>query len=92
VAEKLHGLLRKRVQERVGIDGDALWLAMRILVCKSVGVPCPFEVEKLLSLQCEDGGWEQVYMYRFPGVDKKLGNRGVSTAFALKALTAVSNL
>jgi hypothetical protein len=91
VAEKLHAPLRKRIQERVGIDGDALCLSMRVLACKSVGLPCPFEVAKLLSLQCEDGGWEQVYMYRFPGVDKKLGNRGVSTALALKALTAVSH-
>lgn len=89
VGEKLKGPLRECIQERIGTGGDALCLAMRVIVCCDLGVPNPLEVEKLLSLQCADGGWDPCYLYRYPGVNKELGNRGVSTAFAIKALAAV---
>ncbi|KAF5877586.1 putative had-like protein [Botrytis fragariae] len=38
VQEQFTSLLKKRVQERVGMPGDALALAMRLMVCGLVGV------------------------------------------------------
>jgi hypothetical protein len=54
----LKPLLRKRVKERIGLAGDALALAMRMLACASVGIRDSTDFKALLSLQCEDGGWE----------------------------------
>jgi hypothetical protein len=59
--EELHALLKpllkERLQERIGASGDALALAMRILACVSVGIKNAIDLQTLLSLQCEDGGW-----------------------------------
>ena len=61
---KLREPLRERIQERIRSEYDILCLKMPILVYNHLGVPNKAEVDKLLSLQCEDGGWEASYMYR----------------------------
>lgn len=80
-------ILRERVKERVGLPGDALCLAMRLLTCQYVGITDEADLEKLCSMQCEDGGWEPGWVYRYGKTDVRIGNRGLATALAVKALS-----
>ncbi|KXN92452.1 Alpha-D-glucose-1-phosphate phosphatase YihX [Leucoagaricus sp. SymC.cos] len=91
---ELHALLKpvlkERVQERIGADGDSLALAMRIIVCDFVGVRDEVDLRTLLTLQCEDGGWEISSWYKYPLSGFRVGNRGLATALAIKAVEAMS--
>ncbi|KAJ7770199.1 HAD-like domain-containing protein [Mycena maculata] len=58
-------LLKERLQERIGVEGDALQLAMRIAACTSVGLRDDVDLRTLLTLQCEDGGWEIGWIYKY---------------------------
>jgi hypothetical protein len=86
----LKPLLRERVQERIGADGDSLALAMRILTCDLVGIRDEVDLRTLLTLQCEDGGWEVGWMYKYGSSGISIGNRGLATALAMKAVDAMS--
>lgn len=86
----LKPLLRERIQERIGVEGDSVALAMRILVCDFVGLRDEIDFRSLLSLQCEDGGWEVGWVYKYGSSGLRIGNRGLATAFALNALRAMS--
>ncbi|KAJ7599378.1 hypothetical protein C8J56DRAFT_1000581 [Mycena floridula] len=79
-------LLKQCVQERIG--RDALALSMRILTCISVGVRSVRDLEALLDLQSEDGGWELGWMYAIPSLRVRVGNRGLTTTLAIKAIQA----
>ena len=81
-------LLKSRVQERVGESGNTLDLAMRVLACDSLGVECSVDRHTLLRLQGQDGGWESGWMYRYGSTGVKIGNRGVTTALAVKAIAS----
>ncbi|KAH0542991.1 hypothetical protein FGG08_002679 [Glutinoglossum americanum] len=89
VHQQLNPLLRDRVQERIGASGDAMALAMRILVCKSVGIRNEVDARSLLPLQCEDGGWELGWMYKHPTTLTRVGSRGLTTALAINAIKAI---
>lgn len=80
------GLLKQCVEERVGVEGDALALAMRIVVCNFVGLRNARDLQTLLSLQLEDGGWPLSWVYRVPSKKVKVGNRGLATAVAINAI------
>jgi len=54
----LHFIFRQRVQERVGSEGDALALAIRVLAFVSVSIRNETDLRMLLDLQQEDDGWE----------------------------------
>ena len=84
-------LITERLLERRGLSGSALDLAMRILASVPLGLGSQYDDERraLLDLQCEDGGWEGGWMYGYPSTGVKLGNRGVTTAMALKALASL---
>ena len=82
----LGSLLKERVQERVGQSGNALDIAVRILVCKWLSLDCGADCHTLLNMQCEDGGWNAGWMYRYGSTGVKIGNRGVTTAMAIRAL------
>lgn len=82
-------ILRERVQERIAAEGDALALAMRILTCTYVGVRNDVDLRALLSLQCEDGGWEIGWVYKYGVSGIRIGNRGLTTALAIKAIEGV---
>lgn len=84
----LGSLLQERTQERVGQSGSALDLAMRILTCCSLNLDCGIDRRALLDLQCEDGGWKGGWMYKYGSSGIKLGNRGVTTAMAIKAIAS----
>lgn len=61
---------------------------MRILACNSLGIECSVDRHALLRLQCGDGGWESGWMYRYGSTGIKIGNRGVTTALAVRALAS----
>ena len=86
---KLGPLLKDRVQELIGDPGDALALAMRILVCDFVGIKNEVDLGALLALQSEDGSWGVGWIYRLPSVGIQMGNRGLTTALAIKAIAVV---
>ena len=82
-------LLNARIQERIGQSGNALDLAMRILTCDVFGIKDEIDLEVLLSLQCEDGGWGLDWMCRY-GSGIKVANRGLTTAMAIRAIETAS--
>ncbi|KZT25804.1 hypothetical protein NEOLEDRAFT_1241644 [Neolentinus lepideus HHB14362 ss-1] len=84
--------LKERVQERIGVEGDALALAMRILTCATVGVRDDVDMRTLLLLQCEDGGWKMGWIYKYGSSDVTIGNRGLATAFAMTAIKAMEEI
>lgn len=85
-------LLKERTQERVGLSGSALDLAMRILTCDLLDIDCGRDRRALIDLQCEDGSWKAGSMYRFGSTGVNVGNRGVTTAMALKAIACLENM
>lgn len=93
--EQLHAILdpvlRQRIKEHIGKDGDALALAMRILACDYVGIRNEVDLRTLLALQCEDGGWGTGWMYKYGSSDIKIGNRGLTTALAVKAVQGMTH-
>jgi len=88
----LRPIFRQRVQERIGSEGDALALAMRVIACASVGIRDEMDLRTLLSLQQEDGGWESGWMYKYGSSGINIGNRGLTTAFAINAIEALDHL
>ncbi|KAI9150073.1 Short-chain dehydrogenase/reductase [Paramyrothecium foliicola] len=80
-------LLKSRLRERVGQDGSALDLAMRIIACTQMGIACGHDRSELLRRQCQDGSWEQGWMYRYGSTGVQIGNRAVTTAMAVAALS-----
>ena len=81
-------VLKERIQERVGQTGGALDLAMRILTCSTLDLNCDIDRHTLLDLQREDGSWEVGWLYAYGSTGVKLGNHGVTTAMAIKALAS----
>ncbi|KAK7057152.1 alpha-D-glucose-1-phosphate phosphatase YihX [Favolaschia claudopus] len=84
--EALGSMLKERLAERIGVEGDALQFAMRIVACLSVGLRNDVDLKSLRALQCEDGGWEIGWMYKYGGSGVKIGNRGLTTALAIQAI------
>ncbi|KAG2756101.1 HAD-like protein [Suillus brevipes Sb2] len=79
-------LLIERIQERIGADGDALALSMRLRLCAYLGLRNDVDLRTLLPLQCEDGGWEIGWIYKYGSSGIRIGNRGLTTSLAMKAI------
>ena len=92
VRKRYGPLLALRLRERIGRDGDACALAMRILACREVGEECEEDQQRLCELQEVDGGWPMSAIYRYPTLNVTIGNRGLTTAWALNALRPSSKL
>jgi hypothetical protein len=75
-----------RLRERVGRHDDSFAVAARVLACQSMGVWAGSDVAYLKELQELDGGWEIGWVCRYGRNQKRIGNRGIVTAFAIKAL------
>jgi hypothetical protein len=86
---KLRPLLKECVRERVGQSGDALELAVRINLCGAMGLDCKDDLQTLLRLQRPNGGWAPGWMYRYGSTGVMIGNKGLTTALALKAIKSV---
>ncbi|KAE8155970.1 HAD-like domain-containing protein [Aspergillus tamarii] len=83
----LEKLLIDRLKERIQVKADPLSLAMRILTCLSVGVSqIEVDLRELLAMQCEDGSWEPCPFTRYGSSEINIGNRGLTTALAIKAV------
>jgi len=82
----LKPLLIERVQERIGAEGDALALSMRICTCAYLRLRDDVDLRALLPLQCEDGGWEIGWVYQYGVSGINIGNRGLTTSLAVKAI------
>lgn len=78
--------LVERLRERVGRRDDALAVAMRVLACQAFDVWAESDLEYLKELQEVDGGWEDGWVCRFGRSRKRIGNRGLVTAYAVEAL------
>jgi hypothetical protein len=82
----LRGPLAARLRERVGRRDDSFAVAARVLACQSIGVWASSDMAHLKEMQELDGGWEMGWVCRYGRNQKRIGNRGVITAFAIKAL------
>ncbi|KAG9193699.1 hypothetical protein G6011_03734 [Alternaria panax] len=72
--------------ERINRPGDSFVIASRVLACQKLNVDTQSDVESLKALQECDGGWEMGWISRFGRSKKMIGNRGIPTAWAIKAL------
>lgn len=76
------------MSERLGLEGSASDLAMRIITCAQLGIKADEDRKVLLGLQGEDGSWEPGWMYQYGTTGVKIGNRAVTTAMAVAALSS----
>jgi FMN phosphatase YigB (HAD superfamily) len=85
--KSLKKALVKAVEGQVGRITDPLALALIVLTRQKLGIggSTPF-IELLKRLQCVDGGWEASIYATYGPFRLPLKNRGVTTAFALKAI------
>ncbi|KAK7437470.1 hypothetical protein VKT23_018541 [Stygiomarasmius scandens] len=87
---KIHNMLipvfKERIQELIGSQGDPALYAMRVLICDYLGIHNHMDLKELLRLQCEDGSWETGWLYRYGKTGILIGNCGLTTALALKAV------
>jgi FMN phosphatase YigB (HAD superfamily) len=84
--QSLREPLASALRMRVGRRGDAFAVAARVLACQSLGVWADSDVDYLKELQESDGGWEVGWVCRYGRTQKRIGSRGVITAYAIKAL------
>ncbi|EOA83397.1 uncharacterized protein SETTUDRAFT_43197 [Exserohilum turcica Et28A] len=74
------------LRERVGRREDSVSTTARVLACQKLGVWAQSDVQYLKELQESDGGWEIGWVCRYGRSRKRIGSRGVPTAWAIKAL------
>jgi hypothetical protein len=86
IFEELRQLLRERLKERLGLPADPIALVMRLISCNEMGIRDVRGMNCLLAMQCVDGGWEPGAMYTYASKNISIGNRGVSTVFAIQAI------
>ena len=79
-------MLSERVKERVGIPVDPVDRAMRIIVCCKLGLDTEVDLQELLAAQHADGGWGIGWLYKYGRSGVRIGNRGVATALAIRAI------
>jgi hypothetical protein len=84
--DRFASLLAARIKERIGLPGDPLALAMRLLAGIRLGIRNNRDLETLLAMQGDDGSWAPGWVYRYGSSGVQIGNAGLSTAFALKAI------
>ncbi|RMZ66364.1 HAD-superfamily hydrolase subfamily IA variant 3 [Pyrenophora seminiperda CCB06] len=70
----------------VNSRGDSFCVAARVLACQKIGVDPQSDVAYLKGLQEADGGWEMGWVCKFGRSKKRIGNRTLPTAWAIKAL------
>jgi hypothetical protein len=85
--KEMRDVLRECVTERIGADDDnAIVLAIRLLVCQKLGVPNEKDLQALLKLQEDDGGFGVGWYYNFGRSGVKIGHRGFTAAFSVEAI------
>ena len=89
---RFRDMLAERLTERIGSPGDSLALAMRIIACSLLGLKNKVDVMKLLERQEVDGSWTDGWFYHYGMTGVQIGNNGLTTAFAMKAIELVSSV
>lgn len=84
-------MLAERLTERIGSPGDSLALAMRIIACSLLGLKDKVDVKRLLERQEIDGSWSDGWFYHYGMTGIQIGNSGLTTAFAVKAIKLASS-
>lgn len=84
--ESLGPVFKERCRERLGAQGDALALAMRVICCVGEGIDASRDLESLLQQQQIDGGWKDGWSYRYGTTGIRIANRGLTTALAVNAI------
>ncbi|KAF8574205.1 HAD-like protein [Ramaria rubella] len=92
VRELFEPVFRERISERFGAEGDSLAIAMRMVAAASVGLVSPHDLDKLQSMQQNDGSWTDGWYYRFGSTGILVGNVGLTTAMAIKAIEVTGEL
>jgi hypothetical protein len=85
-------VFKVRVQELFGQPGDALALSMRIISAASVRLADTVDYERLIGMQDQDGAWRPGWIYRFCASGILVGNDGLTTALAIRAIRAYMEL
>ncbi|KAG7442314.1 uncharacterized protein BT62DRAFT_996689 [Guyanagaster necrorhizus] len=83
---RFYPLLKERVMEWIGTEGDGLALAMRLIVCKFTDVKNDIDLQTLRGLQREDGGWDTGLIYKYGSSGLSIRNRGLTTVMAIHAI------
>ncbi|KLO12957.1 HAD-like protein [Schizopora paradoxa] len=83
--------LAERLTERIGSPGDSLALAMRIIACSLLGLKNKVDMNRLLERQEMDGSWSDGWFYHYGMTGVQIGNSGLTTAFAVKAIELVAS-
>jgi hypothetical protein len=86
VRRRLAPIFKERVLERFGVEADSLSLAARILAAAAIEIVDQRDLETLLSRQCEDGSWDNGWLYKYGESGILIRNDGVTTAFAIRAI------
>ncbi|EJD42963.1 HAD-like protein [Auricularia subglabra TFB-10046 SS5] len=79
--------LTERLAERVGAPGDAVSLALRLLACAAAGVTNERDLATLYNFQKDDGSWSG-WIFSMPAKNIRVGNDGLATALATRAIQA----
>ena len=87
VYRKMNDMLKERIKERIGMKADAPGLAMRLLVCEHFNIRDVPGLKKLMAMQELDGGWELGNLFAYASKNLSIGNRGVSSALAVDAIS-----
>lgn len=83
------GAAKKKLYKAYVPEVDSLAIAMRVLGCQLLNIrPNGYDKDilRLTEMQCEDGSWPIGWVCRYGRTKARIGNRGVVTAFAAKAL------
>ena len=81
--------IKARLQERLNVPTNPLALGLRLFACQSVKIDSQLyrkDLEILMSLQDEDGGWPAGHFCCTGRMGARIGNRGLTTALAVRIL------
>lgn len=84
-------MLKERLTERIGSPGDSLALAMRVIACSLFGLENKVDIRRLFERQELDGSWTDGWFYHYGMTGIQIGNIGLTTAFAVKAIELASS-
>ena len=81
--------INTKLQERLNVPVNPLALALRLFACQAVSVDRQLykkDLERLLALQDQDGGWPAGHFCCYGRTGARIGNRGLTTALAVRIL------
>ncbi|KAL3471105.1 HAD-like protein [Aspergillus californicus] len=85
---RLHGI-QDALYEQLNTTTNPLSLALRVASCQTIGINRAFyaqDLRRLAVLQEQDGGFPAGHFCRMGRTGAKIGNRGLTTALAVKIL------